>query len=83
MEEDTEAEKSSFGGYAFCLPGNSEDVSNTVIALNEAMEHMQKYVGVSFPFTSFKLVFVDLPYSNLMTGAGIALAAYALSSSHS
>jgi hypothetical protein len=64
----------SSGGYSFCLPGYHQDLTNTIEGIYEAMETIQKYVGVSFPYQSFKVVFVENAYAPLLTGAGIAIA---------
>ncbi|EKG22223.1 hypothetical protein MPH_00402 [Macrophomina phaseolina MS6] len=44
--------------HGFCLPGRSDEVRNTCMALAKATDHFSK-TYISYPFTSYKIVFVD------------------------
>lgn len=66
-------QSTSTGGYAFCLPSCEDDMIHNLANIYDSMEIMQKYVGVSFPFNSFKFVFVQESYNPLISGAGIAV----------
>ncbi|KAJ3192559.1 hypothetical protein HK101_006326 [Irineochytrium annulatum] len=49
----------------FHLPGLREGVKQT------ATEFFEKYIGASFPYTTYKIVFIPDPYSPTMSGAGM------------
>ncbi|KAJ3093126.1 hypothetical protein HK102_007965 [Quaeritorhiza haematococci] len=62
------------GGYAFCLPGWEDDMQYTISFLGQSLDILEQYVGASYPFASFKLVFVEDAYNPVITGASIAIA---------
>lgn len=58
--------------HAFCLPGREEDLLNSVSFMTRALEFNLEEFG-SYPFNSFKMIFVDdCPFSMFNTaGLGI------------
>lgn len=59
------------GGYLFTLPGYMDDALHTIGPLTHLMEKIENYVGVSFPFHSFKILSLDSLYNPLVVGAGV------------
>jgi transcription initiation factor TFIID subunit 2 len=59
--------------HAFCLPGHERHLMATAGFLPQAMRHFIQEVG-SYPFNSFKLVFVDDLVQSRHDGATICLA---------
>lgn len=69
VEAAVEAVDSSLQMHAFCLPGREEEVQNTCGFLSRAMEFFAEEFG-SYPYSSFKAVFVDdCPFSTFNTAA--------------
>ena len=57
-DEDDRLGRNAVPVHAFCLPGRTADVKNTCFPLAKAMDHFAvEYT--QYPFTSFKLCFVD------------------------
>lgn len=55
--------------HAFCLPGREQELQNSVSFMTKALEFFLEEFG-SYPFNSFKLVFVDdCPFSVFNTAA--------------
>eukprot|EP00842_Homolaphlyctis_polyrhiza_P005042 jgi/Hompol1/5539/HPOL_004519-RA len=67
-------QRSGCKGLIFVLPGYKRDVRTTTFFLSQALEFFEQSVGASYPFSSFKLVFIEGNYSPLVTGSTIALA---------
>lgn len=59
--------------HAFCLPGHERHLVTTANFLPQAMRHFIQEVG-SYPFSSFKLVFVDDLIAQRHDGATMCLA---------
>jgi len=59
--------------HAFCLPGHERHLVTTATFLPQAMRHFILEVG-SYPFSSFKLVFVDDLIQQRFDGATMCLA---------
>lgn len=65
-----EEEETVMGGaYAFCLPGRREEMEYTIQFLSQALEFFIQFTGSSYPFSSYKLVFLDTVYNPMITGA--------------
>jgi aminopeptidase N len=61
------------GGYALCFPGLELKLQYTVEKTQQQMDFVVNHVNAAYPFSSFKLVFVDECYTSVMTGAGIII----------
>ncbi|KAL1919293.1 uncharacterized protein VTP21DRAFT_1986 [Calcarisporiella thermophila] len=58
--------------YGFCLPGRAEQLKNSCLFLNKALEFfIQEYT--SFPYPNFKLVFVEDAWAPVISSAGFAI----------
>ncbi|KAK8225822.1 hypothetical protein HDK90DRAFT_536840 [Phyllosticta capitalensis] len=58
--------------HGFCLPGRGDEVRNTCMPLPKATDHFSK-TYISYPFTSYKLVFVDDLPQEVAHGASVTL----------
>ncbi|KAK7520225.1 transcription initiation factor TFIId 127kD subunit [Phyllosticta citriasiana] len=58
--------------HGFCLPGRGDEVRNTCMPLPKATDHFSK-TYISYPFTSYKLVFVDDLPQDFAHGASVTL----------
>ena len=55
--------------HAFCLPGREDELANSTTFMTKALEFLLEEFG-SYPFSSYKLVFVDeCPFSMFNTAA--------------
>ncbi|KAH6585131.1 hypothetical protein BASA61_007054 [Batrachochytrium salamandrivorans] len=61
-------------GLIFVLPEYKRDIRVSTFFLSQALEFFEQWVGSSFPFSSFKLVFVEESYSSIVTGSTMVLA---------
>ncbi|EGF82398.1 hypothetical protein BATDEDRAFT_86202 [Batrachochytrium dendrobatidis JAM81] len=61
-------------GLIFVLPDYKRDIRVSTFFLSQALEFFEQWTGSSFPFSSFKLVFVKESYPSIVTGSTIALA---------
>ncbi|KAI8854792.1 hypothetical protein BC829DRAFT_161976 [Chytridium lagenaria] len=57
----------------FSQPGFTGDVYHTTAFLAQAWTFFEQYTGVSYPFGSYKLLFLSDLYCPLISGAGISL----------
>ncbi|ORY44436.1 zincin [Rhizoclosmatium globosum] len=58
---------------AFFPNGLKEEVRETVEFLSQAMEFYEQFTGLSFPFPSYKLVFVHDAVNSVIIGAGVVI----------
>ncbi|KAI5308996.1 hypothetical protein KEM55_004334, partial [Ascosphaera atra] len=66
-EEDDQLGQNAVPIYGFCLPGRADDLRNTCLPMAKAIDYITLSYG-SYPFTSYKLCFVDdLPTSTIST----------------
>ncbi|KNC99010.1 uncharacterized protein SPPG_05960 [Spizellomyces punctatus DAOM BR117] len=63
----------SDGGYAFCLPGRREQLEYTTSFVAQALAFFEQYLGVPFPFGSYKQVFLEDTYNPAAVGATLAV----------
>ncbi|KAJ3221301.1 hypothetical protein HK099_003605, partial [Clydaea vesicula] len=75
LDQNTPINCESDSGYAFCLPGWEEDLEYTVDGLASCLEFIEKYVGSSYPFSSFKIVFMEDTILPSFSGASILFCA--------
>ncbi|TPX68903.1 hypothetical protein SpCBS45565_g02812 [Spizellomyces sp. 'palustris'] len=61
------------GGYAFCLPGRREQLEYTTSFVAQALAFFEQYLGVPFPFGSYKQVFLEDTYNPAAVGATLAV----------
>lgn len=59
--------------YAFALPGRAKSTAYTVSFLAQALAFFERYLGMPFPYSSYKQVFVENTYNPIAAGATIAL----------
>lgn len=57
-DQDEKMGQSAVRIHAFCLPGRADEVRNTCMGLTQGIDHFTIYYG-SYPYTSYKLAFVD------------------------
>ena len=57
----------------FCLPGKLQLMEHTVKFMSKVFKYYEEYLGRSFPYESFKLVFVENSYTKMSSFAGIAI----------
>ncbi|KAI9203514.1 uncharacterized protein BJ171DRAFT_509817 [Polychytrium aggregatum] len=65
--------ESVHSGYSFCLPGKEHMADSTSSFLGNALEHFESYIGGSYPYMSYKQVFVDNAFNSITTGASISI----------
>ena len=58
--------------HAFCLPGREEELSNSVSFMSRALDFMAEEFG-SYPYNSFKMVFVDDCPFTMMNSAALGI----------
>lgn len=56
----------------FCLPGREEEMANTISFTPQALTHFSRELG-SYPFGSFKVIFVEEPIIDIHNGSGLTL----------
>jgi transcription initiation factor TFIID subunit 2 len=71
MDRPTEG-RFSGGGRTFYLYGQRARVEQSTKFLHQALDFLEQYMG-SYPFSSYKQVFVDDTYSIVSTGATMAI----------
>ena len=57
----------------FCLPGQMAKMSHTIQFFNKAMQICEEYLGVPFPYGSYKHVFVEESYTKISSYASISI----------
>ncbi|ODH28599.1 hypothetical protein ACO22_03917 [Paracoccidioides brasiliensis] len=68
-DEDDQLGQNAIPVHAFCLPGRADEVRNTCLPMAKAIDFLSLSYG-SYPFTSYKMCFVDdLPSSASATAA--------------
>ncbi|KAG0100029.1 hypothetical protein BGZ93_004620 [Podila epicladia] len=63
--------------YVFCPPGRIPEVRNTCAFMSKAMEFFMHEIG-SYPFTTFKMVFVEDAWSTAFSSATMAICSTSL-----
>ncbi|KAF2146667.1 uncharacterized protein K452DRAFT_314912 [Aplosporella prunicola CBS 121167] len=63
--------------HGFCLPGRNDEVRNTCMALAKATDHFSK-TYISYPFTSYKVIFVDDLTPDIAHAASLSLCSNSL-----
>ena len=67
-----ETEDSSPQVLGFCLPGREEEMQNTIGITRQALDFVARDYG-SYPFGSFKMIFVDEPVSDCHIASTLAI----------
>lgn len=60
-------------GLIFVPRGYKNDAKISSFYLGQALDFFEQWVGTSYPFSSFKLVFVEDAYSSVISGATISI----------
>eukprot|EP00158_Paraphelidium_tribonemae_P009272 Partr_v1_DN28819_c0_g2_i5_m33142 putative TAF2 RNA polymerase II, TATA box binding protein (TBP)-associated factor len=61
-------------GWAFCPPGYEEALDHSSSFISKAMEFFSQFIGASFPFSTFKLVFMPEPlHDSIMVGCTVSV----------
>eukprot|EP01134_Creolimax_fragrantissima_P007396 CFRG7396T1 len=58
---------------SFCLPGLLPQLTNTVSIMARAFDFFTDYLGVKFPFRSYKQVFVDDTYQDMSSFSSLSV----------
>ncbi|KAF2228851.1 hypothetical protein EV356DRAFT_36290 [Viridothelium virens] len=72
VDEDDKLGSNAFRVHGFCLPGRADEVRNTCFPLTRAIDFFTMQYG-AFPFTSYKLCFVDDLVTDVADTAGFTL----------
>ena len=72
VDEDDKLGSNAFRVDGFCLPGRADEVRNTCFPLSRAIDFFTMQYG-AFPFTSYKLCFVDDLVADVSDTAGFSL----------
>lgn len=56
----------------FCLPGREEEMANTINFTPQALNHFSRELG-SYPFGSFKIIFVEEPIQDVHNASGLTI----------
>ncbi|EPS40585.1 hypothetical protein H072_5547 [Dactylellina haptotyla CBS 200.50] len=71
-EEDEALGRNAVEVVGFCLPGRKEEVENTCLFMQKAIDYMVRNAG-HYPYPSFSLAFVDDFPSDVVSSAGLAV----------
>ncbi|KAI9656059.1 MAG: hypothetical protein M1821_005120 [Bathelium mastoideum] len=72
VDEDEKLGSNAFRVHGFCLPGRADEVRNTCFPLSRAIDFFTMQYG-AFPFTSYKVCFVDDLVTDVADTAGLSL----------
>ena len=64
---------------SFALPGSFDELHYTSKFISQAFDFFEEYLACSFPYKSFKQVFVEEVYSTIDTAATVAFLRYGMS----
>ncbi|PGH16361.1 hypothetical protein AJ80_05211 [Polytolypa hystricis UAMH7299] len=71
-DEDEQLGQNAVPVHAFCLPGRADEVRNTCLPMAKAIDHLSLTYG-SYPFSSFKMCFVDDLATNTTATAALSI----------
>ncbi|KAK6505371.1 hypothetical protein TWF481_007277 [Arthrobotrys musiformis] len=71
-EEDEALGRNAVEVVGYCLPGRKEEVENTCLFMQRAIDYMVRNAG-HYPYPSFSLAFVDDFPSEIVSSAGLAV----------
>ncbi|KAK6332794.1 hypothetical protein TWF696_002817 [Orbilia brochopaga] len=71
-EEDEALGRNAVEVVGYCLPGRKEEVENTCLFMQKAIDYMVRNAG-HYPYPSFSLAFVDDFPSDVVSSAGLAV----------
>ncbi|EWC45249.1 hypothetical protein DRE_05976 [Drechslerella stenobrocha 248] len=70
-EEDEALGRNAVEVVGYCLPGRKEEVENTCLFMQKAIDYMVRNAG-HYPYPSFSLAFVD-DFTSVVSSAGLAV----------
>src|SRR6266516_434700 len=72
VDEDDKLGSNAIRVHGFCLPGRADEVRNTCLPMAKAIDFFTVTYG-SFPFKSYKMVFVDDQVKDTVETASLSL----------